>query len=345
MNFLTFQNILHTLQPAIPSSKIEGGSGGIVVDTKTKTMLAMNVSSAFVYDIEDETMFGESMFIPKEIVQQILKIKAVNNWEGIEKVDSTYKFRLGRVQIKFPEAQLPAASSPMAENLRKVRESGSDFSTETIDAISFMAEYMCQDDRKRNMYGLYAAAGVLYACDNIRIVALNTNLPAEFSDVFLPHSCVERIKGNKNINKVYNSENALTFFSDHYAFRFQKYAVGFPPVAKSINKVRAEDFAAVLVDIESAKTDVENMCTLVSNDVSAQMRIVVKNKELLLDVDAAIGSMNLRLPIETKDEIAPFRVNSKLFLEGLLLSNVVLIGKTWVMFFSEDIKYLLMKMS
>jgi len=120
----------------------------------------------------------------------------------------------------------------------------------------------------------------------------------------------------------------------------------FPPVAQSIDKVREQTSGELYVDVQNAKTDVINFHKLISSEgVSARMNVEVVGNELLLNVDADIGSLNLSLGVRTVGEANPLLVNGKLFMEGLLISDALLVGVNWVMFFKEDIKYLMMIMS
>jgi len=340
MTFEEFQNTLRVVNPFIPSSGMEGGTTGLIVDAESKILFASKYSGGVVHFL-DELFCEDSMVIPKEMIERLIKLSPESTWKGIKKKENKYIMRIGKLTLTFISEPMPQYQLP------QFKEEGSAVPKGFFEAVSWAASFMCQDDRKINLHGMQVVKGNLYTCDNVRIVKTKCEVPKELEDVFIPYGCALLVKGSQELSEVLQSKNVIVFLSTSYICYFAQSHAKFPKVDSFLQKAIKEE--GTLITIDNTSQDLVHFQDLLFGDLlSVPLEVWIKDNTFWMRTSSFgdfTSSIDLDLPVEgTAEDVKPFYINGKLFVEGLMSFPTFKIQKDSVYFYDDRSDYLVMKM-
>jgi hypothetical protein len=338
--FAEFQKVLRTLFPFVPTSLVQGGIQGIQVDLEKNYMIAYSSNSAAFYTLPEKHFFDESIFLPTEHIERMLKLSPKRNWNGIVKnEDGHYVIKIGRVRITFPP-KLVAACMDLPQQENKICPTNA-----FKDAMNLMADYMCQDDRQINYHGLLIGSNQAYSGDSSRLVCYNIPLPEEIPASFLSFACIMLMK-NRSFSHIYQDASKIIFFDTDFTYQFPKTVAKYVPASRYFEKIEAEPFVEVLINQSESGDDIEDFFNLLYGDILlSPLEVQFADEVMSLSISNLSGALNAKIKINCKEPVDSFYIKATVFTEALRLFDKMRIGKNFVLFEMVDFKYLVMKMA
>lgn len=230
MNFAEYQEILRVIRPFVPDDRLQGAIPGMIVDVENKMLAASRHEGGILYPLEEISSEG-SLVITRDYIDRLLKLQAPN-WSGLKVKGSVCEIRVGRVQMSF---SFESRKDYFFPNI--MEKESTPITQSFLNEVASMAPYMNTDDRKINMYGMYASDTALYTCDNVRAVKKITEIPDGLKNTFFPFFCVNTIIKNRRIDEAVTLQGHIVFFSPAYVQYFTLLNTKFPPVEQVFSKL------------------------------------------------------------------------------------------------------------
>lgn len=341
LSFSEFHKALKVVHPFIPQTSLKGALQGIEYNPEEGVLAAVGFASGIYYMLP-ERIADTPLFLPESFISSVEKVPPNTEWSGIKRTGSeeSYKVSFGSLSLKF--ASLNCERRKMQEFTGESCEVQPEF----IVQLDKLAAFMCQDDRKVNLHGLYCGDDRIYSCDNIRIVSFSAPVPDLMKGVFLPYACVEGIRKKQDIRFFQLHGNLLVFGTDSSIFYFTSVAAQFPDVKRIVEESEQPPFSAIVIDRSSQEFAAFSSMFGAGTDRSV-LTISVEDNRLVLETATFLADMNLRCSLglaSSEVVVEKFHINSRVFLDGLGLSSNLKVGSRSVLFHDEFSSYMAMKM-
>lgn len=321
MSLKDFQEILRVIRPFIPGDRLQGPTPGLVIDNELDMLSAARNEGGIFYSIRDERKCAsKSLILPKEYVDRLLRLTAVG-WEGIAEADTQFLIRAGRLRMTFSaESKAPVMPPDFCGLVH------SEIPQEFLENLSTISRFMCTDDRRLNVYGIYAGEDALYACDNVRATKLFCTIPESLRNVFLPLFCVNTIIKNREIQFGGVLQNELVFTSKNDAREILQFFLllnaKFPEMERAFQRLLAEESIEILS--KASADDLKEFMDISFSDLlSTSLEVSLEGYQMKLtsfsERVAGQDSIMFESQIESTEPLAPqkFVVDISNFLSGL----------------------------
>lgn len=215
MTFAEFKDKLKVAWPLIPADRLQGPVPGMTLYCDEGLLVSARNEGGLVLS---GVPFGttDSVIITKEWVNKLLHLENPE-WSGLQVKDGRCRIKVGRIKLEFGVETPSTIFIP-----EYVNNDLSEVPVEFLKDLTYMSPFMCEDDRKVNMYGMYASERALLTCDNIRAVKLECVVPPKLQNTFIPNFAVNTIIKNRDFIKkigtlpghvVCEAEKAVHYFS------------------------------------------------------------------------------------------------------------------------------------
>ena len=343
--FADFQQKLKRIAPFVAQNRLEGPIQGLVVDPEQGLLFASKFFGSCIHFL-DSPVSEKTFVMPYSVFERLVKVSPNITWSGkIEQLQTQMKVLLGSINIRFsPEEQKPYYIPDV------IQENQADFSEEFIGSIDWIADYMCQDDRKVSMYGLFVGDNILYACDNIRLVSLKTEVPSVLKGTLLSFYCVSLIRKDKQLSHVIKSDQLIVFSSDSYVYTFSNVNASFPLVGGVFTRAESDSGTRIVL-VQDDDEELQTFKNVLFSEMgSAPIEGHTENGFFVLrslSREFLQTSVELKLRVESMEgDIPTFTVNGKYFIEGLEKFKLMKVTPSYIYFYDAAglANYIVMRM-
>ena len=208
-DFAEFQALLKTCRPFVPSSQAQGALTGLVywyVPTASLLCASSHFGGIICFMDADEEFYEKALFFPWDVVDSFIDISLDQAWKKFQALDNgQYEVHIGNVKLTF------AARIVLEPGICDIPGGEVLIPDDFKLNMQWISPFMCHDDIKLNMYGMFVGEDGLYASNNFRMVFRKSEVPKPLENTFLPRKCVDIVKNNAALNYVMASDKVFIF--------------------------------------------------------------------------------------------------------------------------------------
>lgn len=343
MKLANFQKALQILSPFIAESKIHGPMPGVLIDSGKGYMYSARSFGEGLY-LLDEEIAEKAFVLPYSIVSRIAKFSPDSKWSKFVEKDGKISTKVGRITVSFPIEEVLEFEPTLCDS------SGVDLDLDPgfFEKMGMLSGFMCQDDRKLSLYGMFIGDDGLYTCDNIRIVFMKCNVSEALRGCFIPYGTVFVLQrlGKMGMDAVRTDSVLQLTSAEVGVFKFAQSGAEFPKVQSFVEKAQKGEERVFTIMEEKKEIEIfrDIFSSMIAELGSSILNVVLHSDCCKISASSLLSSTDIEIPIEFREE-APveFSVNGGHFLEGMLLFNQCMVAPTWVRFWNDEMEYIILK--